>query len=119
MKNMFITRLAKLFYTTQRSNVLLSMDECMSLPVSSTPTPQTNLFNGLSTRPAGDAPSQALTGTNTMNHRLGTDRRNTSPFGTQGPWLTTGKMGGMVFTDRRKAARRGADTQEASSKLTG
>jgi len=37
-----------------------------------------------------------------MDIRSGNDRRKASPFGVQGPWLTTGKMGGLVFTDRRK-----------------
>jgi hypothetical protein len=50
-----------------------------------------------------------------MDNRTGTDRRKASPFGTHGPWLTTGKMGGLVFTDRRKARdRRIAHRQEES-----
>ena len=34
------------------------------------------------------------------------DRRNARPFGKKGPWFTRGKMGGLVFTDRRKGERR-------------
>jgi hypothetical protein len=44
--------------------------------------------------------------------RNGNDRRKANPFGANGPWLTTGKMGGLVFTDRRKSAgRRSTDRQ--------
>lgn len=40
------------------------------------------------------------------------DRRTGNPFGTKAPWLTKGVMGGMVFTDRRKATdRRVVNTQ--------
>jgi hypothetical protein len=47
-----------------------------------------------------------------VDMRTGNDRRRANPFGTSGPWLTTGKMGGLVFTDRRKTAdRRVVDTQ--------
>lgn len=41
-----------------------------------------------------------------MDNRTGNDRRKATPFGAHGPWLTTGKMGGLVFTDRRKATDR-------------
>jgi len=41
--------------------------------------------------------------------RVEGDRRKAGPFGIPGPWLTTGKMGGLIFTDRRKALRRAAD----------
>lgn len=41
-----------------------------------------------------------------MDNRTGTDRRKASPFGAHGPWLARGKMGGLVFTDRRKAGDR-------------
>ena len=45
--------------------------------------------------------------------RNGKDRRKTNPFGNIGPWLTTGKMGGLVFTDRRKMiSRRAEDGQQ-------
>jgi hypothetical protein len=47
-----------------------------------------------------------------VDMRTGNDRRRANPFGTSGPWLTTGKMGGLVFTDRRKTMdRRVVDTQ--------
>jgi hypothetical protein len=47
-----------------------------------------------------------------MELRNGKDRRKTNPFGANGPWLTTGKMGGLVFTDRRKSTgRRLTDSQ--------
>lgn len=41
-----------------------------------------------------------------MNTRIESDRRNASVFGSQGPWLAMGKMGGLIFTDRRKFDRR-------------
>ena len=41
-----------------------------------------------------------------MDNRTGNDRRKANPFGAHGPWLTTGKMGGLVFTDRRKTPDR-------------
>ncbi len=44
-----------------------------------------------------------------MNLRNGTDRRKANPFGTKGPWLTIGKMGGLVLTERRKVLRRMVD----------
>ena len=45
--------------------------------------------------------------------RNGKDRRKKNPFGKIGPWLTTGKMGGLVFTDRRKTlSRRAEDGQQ-------
>jgi hypothetical protein len=48
-----------------------------------------------------------------MDVRNGKDRRKTNPFGKIGPWLTTGKMGGLVFTDRRKTiSRRAEDGQQ-------
>ena len=48
----------------------------------------------------------------TMDMRTGNDRRRANPFGTNGPWLTTGKMGGLVLTDRRETIdRRATDTQ--------
>jgi len=47
--------------------------------------------------------------------RVEGDRRHARPFGTQGPWLVKGKMGGLIFTDRRKADRRAADKQTSSS----
>jgi hypothetical protein len=51
-----------------------------------------------------------------MNMRTGSDRRKVNPFGKNGPWLTTGKMGGLVFTDRRKSTgRRTTDNQQDSS----
>jgi hypothetical protein len=37
------------------------------------------------------------------------DRRNARPFGKKGPWFTRGKMGGLVFTDRRIGERRSSD----------
>jgi len=37
------------------------------------------------------------------------DRRNARPFGKKGPWFTRGKMGGLVFTDRRIKERRSSD----------
>ena len=37
------------------------------------------------------------------------DRRNSRLTGTPGPWFTTGKMGGLIFTDRRKIVRRTVD----------
>jgi hypothetical protein len=47
-----------------------------------------------------------------VDMRTGNDRRRANPFGTSGPWLTTGKMGGLVLTDRRKTiGRRATDTQ--------
>jgi hypothetical protein len=50
-----------------------------------------------------------------MENRNGNDRRKANPFGANGPWLTTGKMGGLVFTDRRKSTgRRSADRQRNS-----
>jgi hypothetical protein len=48
-----------------------------------------------------------------MELRNGNDRRKANPFGTSGPWLTTGKMGGLVITDRRKSTgRRTTDRQQ-------
>jgi len=44
-----------------------------------------------------------------MDIRNGKDRRKTNPFGKIGPWLTTGKMGGLVLTDRRKTISRRAE----------
>ena len=41
--------------------------------------------------------------------RAGNDRRKANPFGVNGPWLTTGKMGGLILTERRKIDRRAAD----------
>jgi hypothetical protein len=47
-----------------------------------------------------------------MDMRTGSDRRKENPFGKNGPWLTTGKMGGLVITDRRKSTgRRMTDNQ--------
>jgi hypothetical protein len=49
-----------------------------------------------------------------MDMRTGTDRRKTNPFGTDRPWLTTGKMGGLILTERRKTmGRRATDKQLA------
>lgn len=42
----------------------------------------------------------------TVNLRDVGDRRSAKPFGTKGPWLTRGKLGGLVYTERRKANRR-------------
>jgi len=36
-----------------------------------------------------------------MDNRSGHDRRKARPFGERGPWLTKGKMGGLIFTERR------------------
>jgi hypothetical protein len=36
-----------------------------------------------------------------MDNRTGNDRRKATPFGERGPWLTKGKMGGLIFTERR------------------
>lgn len=48
-----------------------------------------------------------------MDMRAGSDRRKENPFGRNGPWLTTGKMGGLVITNRRKSAgRRTTDNQQ-------
>ncbi len=48
-----------------------------------------------------------------MDVRNGKDRRKAHPFGKIGPWLTTGKMGGLVFTDRRTTlSRRAEDGQQ-------
>ena len=41
--------------------------------------------------------------------RIGYDRRDALPFGTQGPWLTKG--GGLIFTNRRNSSRRTADKE--------
>ncbi len=49
-----------------------------------------------------------------VNLRVRGDRRKSHPFGAHGPWLTTGKMGGLIVTDRRKADRRAADKQDSS-----
>ncbi len=54
-----------------------------------------------------------------MDVRIAGDRRNAKPFGMNGPWLATGKMGGLVFTDRRKAERRSANQVQASVNLSG
>jgi len=54
-----------------------------------------------------------------MDMRTGTDRRKTNPFGKSGPWLTTGKMGGLVITDRRKSTgRRTTDSQQGAGLST-
>ena len=50
-----------------------------------------------------------------MDIRTAGERRNARPFGTSGPWLTTGKMGGLVFTERRKSDRRSADKATGNS----
>ena len=47
--------------------------------------------------------------------RVEDDRRNARPFGTRGPWLDRGKMGGLIFTDRRRNERRAEDKQLSSS----
>lgn len=47
--------------------------------------------------------------------RVGGDRRQARPFGTNGPWLSQGKMGGLIITNRRKSVRRATDKQEYSS----
>jgi hypothetical protein len=48
-----------------------------------------------------------------MDMRTGYDRRKANPFGASGPWLTMGKMGGLVLTERRKTAgRRALDKQQ-------
>jgi hypothetical protein len=49
-----------------------------------------------------------------MDMRSGYDRRKANPFGMNGPWLTTGKMGGLVLTERRKTIDR-----RATDKLLG
>jgi len=47
-----------------------------------------------------------------MDMRTGNDRRKANPFGAHGPWLTMGKMGGLIVTERRKNAdRRVAERQ--------
>jgi hypothetical protein len=49
-----------------------------------------------------------------MDMRTGNDRRKANPFGAHGPWLTKGKMGGLIVTERRKTAdRRAAVRQQA------
>jgi len=49
-----------------------------------------------------------------MDMRTGNDRRKANPFGAHKPWLATGKMGGLIVTERRKIAdRRAADRQPA------
>jgi hypothetical protein len=48
-----------------------------------------------------------------MDMRTGNDRRKANPFGSNGPWLTTGKMGGLILTERRKNIdRRVAEKQQ-------
>ncbi len=44
-----------------------------------------------------------------MHIRSTEDRRKAMPFGSKGPWLTRGAMGGLVFTDRRKGERRSSN----------
>jgi hypothetical protein len=44
-----------------------------------------------------------------MYIRRAADRRNDRPFGKKGPWFTRGKMGGLVFTDRRMGDRRSSN----------
>ena len=34
--------------------------------------------------------------------RIKDRRQSVNPFGAQGPWLTVGKMGGLILTERRK-----------------
>ena len=51
-----------------------------------------------------------------MHIRSTEDRRKAIPFGTKGPWLTRGAMGGLVFTERRKGARRTSDNTTISAK---
>jgi hypothetical protein len=46
---------------------------------------------------------------NNMIPRYIVDRRNSRLTGTPGPWFTTGIMGGLIFTDRRKIVRRMVD----------
>jgi hypothetical protein len=46
---------------------------------------------------------------NNMIPRYIVDRRNSRLAGTPGPWFTTGKMGGLIITDRRKIIRRMVD----------
>jgi len=49
-----------------------------------------------------------------MDLRTGNDRRKANPFGAHGPWLATGKMGGLIITERRMTLdRRTADRQPA------
>ena len=43
--------------------------------------------------------------------RFGGDRRNSLPFGAQGPWLT--KDGTLIYTDRRIIERRVAIKQHS------
>jgi hypothetical protein len=52
-----------------------------------------------------------------MHIRSTVDRRNARPFGTKGPWFTRGKMGGLVFTDRRKGERRSSDADTNSIQI--
>lgn len=54
-----------------------------------------------------------------MDIRTAGERRSAKPFGTSGPWLTTGKMGGLVFTERRKIDRRSADKVTGISSIDG
>ncbi|HEY4696885.1 MAG TPA: hypothetical protein VIH29_02600 [Gallionella sp.] len=54
-----------------------------------------------------------------MDIRIAGDRRNARPFGAIGPWLTTGKMGGLVFTERRRADRRSTDNIAIISQMAG
>jgi len=44
-----------------------------------------------------------------MHIRSTNDRRSAKPFGNKAPWFTRGKMGGLVFSDRRKGERRSVD----------
>jgi len=50
-----------------------------------------------------------------MDNRTGKDRRKASPFGVRGPWLTKGKMGGLVLTDRRTLTDRRLASQYAET----
>jgi hypothetical protein len=52
-----------------------------------------------------------------MENRNGKDRRKAKPFGVLGPWLSTGKMGGLIFTERRTMTDRriAARQREVSS----
>ena len=44
-----------------------------------------------------------------MVNRIAGDRRRAKPFGTNSPWFSIGKMGGLIFTERRVQSRRSID----------
>jgi hypothetical protein len=50
--------------------------------------------------------------------RLNIDRRKPSPFGNEGPWLSFGKMGGLIITDRRIVADRRVERREGTTMVS-